>query len=51
MKKQEQVMLKTMEKMSFKLQDDLSVDFDMGKPIQELFDNCLCFISVNDLKI
>ncbi|MBP3821186.1 hypothetical protein J6G99_06030 [bacterium] len=51
MNKQERVMLKTMEKMSFKLKEDVSVDFNMGKPIQDLFDNCLNFISVNDFKI
>ena len=42
-------MIRTMEVKKFELQDDVSIEFkDVSKPLQDLFDECLNFISVND---
>ena len=51
MDRETEAMIKTMEKRNIYLRKRISVDFDMGQPIQELFDNCLNFISVNDFEI
>ncbi len=51
MDRETKAMIQTMEKRNFRLRKRVKVDLDMGKPIQELFDNCLNFISVNDLEI
>ena len=51
MDKETKAMIRTMEKRNIRLRKRVTVDFEMGKPIQELFDNCLNFISVNDIDI
>ena len=51
MNRQERAMIKTMEKMNFKLQEDLMVDLNIDRPIQNLFDECLNFISINDFNV
>ncbi len=56
---QAEIMIDTMEHSNFKLKDKkikinekLKVDLvDVSKPLQELFDECLSFISVTDLDI
>lgn len=51
MDRETKAMIQTMEKRHIKLRKRVKVDLDMGQPIQELFDNCLNFISVNDFEI
>ncbi len=49
---QAEVMINTMEVEKFDLDEDLSLEIvDVTKPLQELFDECLNFISVNDFEI
>lgn len=45
-------MIRTMEVKQFELKDDIAIELkDVSKPLQELFDECLNFISVNDFRV
>lgn len=49
---QAEVMMNTMEIEEFELSEDVSLELvDLSKPLQNLFDECLNFISVNDFNV